>query len=123
MTDKELKRLGRAELIEIIFEQQKRCEEYTAIIDKLKKEQEKKDLCISESGSIAEAEIRLNGVFEAAQAAADQYLSSVRAASQSAEAKLAEAENQCAEMLKSARLQADKIIADAEKKAQPEKDH
>lgn len=123
MTDKELKRLGRAELIEIIFEQQKRCEEYTAIIDKLKKEQEKKDLCISESGSIAEAAIRLNGVFEAAQAAADQYLSSVRAASQSAEAKLAEAENQCAEMLKSARLQADKIIADAEKKAQPEKDH
>ena len=36
-------------------------------------------LLLSEAGSIAEAALRLNGVFEAAQAAADQYLDSVRA--------------------------------------------
>jgi hypothetical protein len=32
---------------------------------------------IEESGSIAEAALKINGVFEAAQAAADQYLDNI----------------------------------------------
>ena len=33
---------------------------------------------MEDSGSIAEAALRLNGIFEAAQKAADQYLESVK---------------------------------------------
>ena len=37
-----------------------------------------RDLRIRESGSIAEAALKVNGIFEAAQAAADQYLENLR---------------------------------------------
>lgn len=118
MTDKELKRLGRAELIDIIFELQKRCDEYDVKVDMLKKNLEKKELCISNAGSIAEAAIQVNGVFEAAQAAADQYLKSIQAANKNMEARIAETEQQKASMLATAKEQADGIVAAAERKAQ-----
>ena len=41
--------------------------------DKLKAELEEKNIKIRKTGSIAEASLKLNGVFEAAQNAADQY--------------------------------------------------
>ena len=44
MTDKELRRLSRAELVDIIFELQKRCEECYGTIDKLPKELHKLSL-------------------------------------------------------------------------------
>ena len=79
MTDKELKRLGRAELIDIIFELQKQCDAYTEQNRELQEKLEKRELYLSEAGSIAEASLQINGVFEAAQAAADQYLQSIHA--------------------------------------------
>jgi len=118
MTDKELKRLGRAELIDIMFELQRRCDEYDAEIDALKSELEEKEICISKAGSIAEAALQLNGVFEAAQAAANQYLASIRAAGRSTEACIAQAEQQKASILADAMEQADEIVAAAERKAQ-----
>ena len=39
---------------------------------------EDRDLIMSHSGSIAEASLRINNIFEAAQKAADQYVDSVR---------------------------------------------
>lgn len=118
MTDKELKHLGRAELIDIIFELQKRCDEYDAEVDTLKRKLDKQELCISNAGSIAEAAIQINGVFEAAQAAANQYLNSIYAANKNMEASIAEAERQKASMLATAREQANGIVAAAEQKAQ-----
>ena len=117
MTDKEFKRLGRAELVDIIFELQKRCDEYDAQIEALRQERAKKELCLSQSGSIAEAALRINGVFEAAQAAADQYLDSVHAANENIEARTAEAERQSAQILEAARKQAEEMLADADRKA------
>lgn len=54
---------------------------------------------LENAGSIAEAALALNGVFEAAQAAADQYLAQVHAA------------NEQSQQL------ADRIVADAQRKA------
>lgn len=79
MTDKELRHLSRVELIDIIYEQQKQLEAEKAVSARLKKKLNEKRLRISEAGSIAEAALKINGVFESAQAAADQYLASVRA--------------------------------------------
>lgn len=39
---------------------------------------ESRDIDVVEAGSIAEAAMRLNGVFEAAQAACDQYIENVK---------------------------------------------
>jgi hypothetical protein len=55
------------------------------LIDRLDKELKttkaqlnKREIAIESAGSIAEAALKLNGVFEAAQKAADQYLENVR---------------------------------------------
>ena len=72
MTDKELKRLSRGELIDIIYELQKQKDAADVRVAQLQEKLNQRELCIAQAGSIAEAAIGLNGVFEAAQAAADQ---------------------------------------------------
>lgn len=79
MTDRELRRLGRAELVDIIYELQSRNQQCEAEIEKLQKALDDKILKIASAGSIAEAALKLSGIFEAAQAAADQYLVSLEA--------------------------------------------
>ena len=129
MTDRELKRLGRAELIDITYEQQKRLEECEETIRELQEKLEEKEIRISKAGSIAEAALRINGVFEAAQSAADQYLVSVRAAGANAEAIVSEAKKQrdaillaakkqAAEILRKAQTSANEMTAAAEKESQ-----
>ena len=79
MTDRELRRLGRAELVDIIYELQSRNQQCEAEIEKLQKALDDKILKIASAGSIAEAALKLSGIFEAAPAAADQYLASLEA--------------------------------------------
>lgn len=78
MTDKEFKRLRRAELVEIVYELQKQNEEKDKQIQALQAQLDERVLQVSTAGSIAEAALRVNKVFEAAQAAADQYLLSLQ---------------------------------------------
>ena len=111
MTDKQLQKLGRRELLQMLLEQAKETERLSqeltetsaqlrqleetyerlrqrldskdAQIHELKTtlqaEREKRDVELQEAGSIAEAALTLNGVFDAAQKAADLYLEQVRA--------------------------------------------
>lgn len=46
--------------------------------DSLQAEKKKREIELEDAGSIAEASLRLNGIFEAAQRAADQYLDNVK---------------------------------------------
>lgn len=78
MTEKELHKLKRAELLEMMLAQSREIESLRARIEQLEEELADREILIQESGSIAEAALKLNGIFEAAQAAADQYLENVR---------------------------------------------
>lgn len=78
MTDKELKKLSRAELLELLLEQVEENEKLCQKNLELEKQLEDRVIKISEAGSIAEAALTLNGVFEAAEAAAKQYLDSLK---------------------------------------------
>ena len=78
MTDKELKRLSRKELLEMLLEQSRLLDSRQAEIDRLKAELENKNILLENAGSIAEAALKISGVFEAAQRAADIYLESVK---------------------------------------------
>lgn len=78
MTDKQFRRLKRIELIEIIYRLQEEEERQQAEIASLKKQLEIRETKLSEAGSIAEAAMKLNDVFESAQAAADLYLEEVK---------------------------------------------
>ncbi len=64
MTERELKKLSRADLLELLLNE--------------RRENEGLRLQLEQAGSIAEAALQLNGVFAAAEAAAEQYLDSVR---------------------------------------------
>lgn len=113
MADKELKRLSRLELVDIIYELQKENNKKDALIQNLQTSLNERTLRISNAGSIAEAAMSLNGVFEAAQAAADQYLASVRAATADAEQILAEAEEKRQKLLSDAEKEAADILCGA----------
>lgn len=78
MTDKELKKLSRTDLLEMLIEQGKEIERLKKIIKICKKELQSRKIMINEAGSIAEASLKLNKIFEDAQKAADQYLLNVR---------------------------------------------
>ncbi len=82
MTDKELKKLTRAELLEMLLIQSREKQQLEKELEEAKKNLEAREILIAESGSIAEAALKLNGVFEAAQKAADQYLENVKRAAE-----------------------------------------
>ena len=78
MTEKELKRLTRADLLEMLIAQS---EELRQVKERLKIAEAalaNRVIEIDNAGSIAEASLRLNGVFEAAQAACEQYTENIR---------------------------------------------
>lgn len=74
MKNNELKRLRRGELLELLVEQGRQMEQLEQELEQAKAELARRDIAIQESGSMAEAALKLNGVFEAADAAARQYL-------------------------------------------------
>lgn len=72
------RRLRRSELLELLIEESKKTEALTQEVADLKAALATRDLKMSTVGSIAEASLVLNGVFEAAQRAADEYLEQVK---------------------------------------------
>ena len=78
MTNNEFKRLKRADLIEIIYQMQENEERYKKAIANMREQLEQRQIQIENAGSIAEAALRLSGIFEAAQMAADRYLENLR---------------------------------------------
>jgi len=78
MNEKKLKKIGKKELLEILLSQAKRIQELEIELEKTKKELSTKQIIIEESGSIAEAALKLNNIFAVAQEAADQYLLNVK---------------------------------------------
>ena len=75
-----LSKLTRKQLLELLLCQTQRVEELESELAALEKKLRERRIAELEAGSIAEAALKLNGVFEAAQAAADQYLENVRTA-------------------------------------------
>lgn len=78
MTDKELKRMSRRDLLELLVFQMEENEKLRKELDAANELLKERDIMISESGSIAEAAMKINGVFQAAERAALQYMHNVR---------------------------------------------
>lgn len=78
MTDKELRRLSRRDLLEMLLSQ---TEENEALRKKLARAEAKlqeRTIVMEKAGSLAEAALSLSGVFQAADEAAQQYVDSLR---------------------------------------------
>lgn len=150
MTDKELKRLSRVELLEMLVETARENEnlqnllkekeeqhqkqinvinsDFNQRMEVLQEQLDEKKLAISKAGSIAEACLQINGIFEAAQASVEQYLINIRnqeelcheiekAAEENAKKKIAEVESEAGKYLAESKTKAAKMLADAEEQA------
>ena len=69
-----LKKLSRQDLMEMLIESERHVQQLEKELEETRKQLEDRKIQIEKAGSIAEAALKLNGIFEAAQAAADQYL-------------------------------------------------
>ena len=77
MDEKQLRRLRRIDLMELLFSQAQEIESLQERVIELEEKLKNREILMAEAGSIAEAALKLNKVFESAQAAADQYLENV----------------------------------------------
>lgn len=82
MTRKEMKRLRRDELLEMLIEQTKRGDALEEEMAQLRTQLQDRQLAIEEAGTLADAALQLNAIFEAADSAAAQYLENVRTLTQ-----------------------------------------
>lgn len=73
----ELKKLRRVELLELLLEERQENEELRRQVEKLKEQLADRNIEVTTAGTLAEAALRLNGVFEAADKAAAQYLENI----------------------------------------------
>ena len=92
MTEKELRKLNRYQLLELLMIQTERVKELETQLAQM----ESRQVQLENLGSMAEASLQLSGVLEAAQKAADLYLEA--------------AKNQAAKMEEEAKQQAQAIL-------------
>lgn len=121
MAEKELRRMSREELVEIIYAMQQSQHQLEQQNEELRARLDERTLKWEQAGSLAEAALSLNHVFEDAQAAADQYLASLKAGETDARAKAdeltAQAQRDADKLLADARREADDIVSRANREA------
>lgn len=128
MTNKELKRMSRAELLEILLTQTREVERLQESLAQAEQKLADQRICIEEAGSIAQAALQLNGVFEAAQAAADQFLRNASEMEERTRAKCQSMEEEtqakCREMIHQAEQEASRYWEDVREQIKdPFRDH
>ena len=115
MADRELRRMHRAELIEIIYALKQSEDQLKAQNAALTAQLQDRQLRLESAGSIAQAALELNNVFAAAQAAADDYLHSVQASLAATAANtLSQARSEAKRILEQAQADADSLKAQAQ---------
>jgi hypothetical protein len=113
MMDKELRKMNRRQLLELLLVQTERADLLQKQLDEARRKLDERSIAIVESGSLAEAALKLSGIFEAAERAAEIYQENLRQraeqgshteaeASARAQAMVEEAERKCRELERAA---------------------
>ena len=108
MVSKELKRLSRRELVDIIYQLKKNEQELQDQISSLQESLQERRIRMSVAGSIAEAATDITNIFAAAQRTADLYLQEISCMKQ-------DAQLECSKMVEDAKDQVVQILSDGEK--------
>lgn len=77
MDEKQLRKLKRSQLLEILYAQSKKIEQLEEENEALKDQLSSRALEMKKAGSLAEQAVRITGLFEKAQEAANLYLQNV----------------------------------------------
>lgn len=108
MTEKELKKLFRKDLRKMIIEQNQELEDTREKLYSAEAALKKREISIDKAGTLAEAALQINEVFDAAQAAGQQYLENIRLLSE-------RQEGICNQLEAESKAEADKILTEAKK--------
>ena len=108
MTDKEIKQMSRSELLELLIAQMEENEILRNRLEKVEAELQSRQISLDKAGSIAEAALLLNGVFQSAEEAARQYLENIRNLSE-------KQEEVCRQLEEQAQENANAIMEEAER--------
>lgn len=117
MTEKDLKKLSRADLLEMLIAQTRENEDLRDQIAELQEKLTSRDISIASAGSIAEASLKLNSVFESAQAAAEQYLDNIHRTEEVNSRMESEAQEKSRQMIEEAKKEAERIKTSAQTEA------
>ena len=124
MKEQDLRKLTRSELLEMLIQQGEELEALQKKMEDYELRLQNRKLQMDQAGSIAEAALKVSGVFEAAEAAASQYLENIKEHSQKQASYTEEArellENtriQCAEMKAKTAAECEKMTQKAKKEA------
>ena len=104
MISKELKKLNRRELVDIIYQLKKNEEQLKEKIASLEADLQDKRIHLSVAGSIAEAATDITGIFSVAQSAADMYLSEIASMKE-------DTGRECAKMIEEAEKKVESTMA------------
>ena len=111
MTERELRKLSRADLLEFLIAQRKENEQLRCILDQTQAQLADRTIQINNAGSIAEASLQLSGVFNAAQESCQCYLDNVRTLSERQTAL-------CQQMERETKEKCERMVAEAEMRSQ-----
>lgn len=78
MTEKDLRKLSRADLLEMLIDQSTEMQRIKKRLHAAEARLSNREIAIDESGTLAEAALKLNGIFQAAQASCAQYTENIR---------------------------------------------
>lgn len=107
--NKELKKLSRRELVDIIYQLKKNEQDLQQEIESLKAEIEDKRIKVSTAGSIAEASASITDLFSTAQNTADLYLQEIEHIKR-------KTDKECARRLEEVNQKIDSILDEAQQK-------
>lgn len=108
MISKDLKKLSRRELMDIIYQMKKNEQQMQEEIASLQEALQEKRIRLSTAGSIAEAAASITNVFSAAQMTANLYLQEISCMKE-------ETEKECAKKIEDANRTVAKILSDGAK--------
>lgn len=111
MTEQELRRLSRSDLLELLLAQRKENEQLRCMLDQAEARLTDRTIQINKAGSLADASLQLSGIFNAAQDACQYYLDNIQQLSERQEAI-------CQQLEAETRERCDRMLAEAEFKAQ-----
>jgi len=108
MLEKEVRKLRKRQLVQIVMEQDRAMAELQQQLELANQKLADRKIVMEESGSIAEAALQINGVFEAANAAAQQYIENIQRME-------AETQEKCEKMEREVTEKCEEMKAEAER--------
>lgn len=124
MKQTDLRSLSRTDLLEMLIEQGEELEKLRSRNGELEQQLHTRSMHVKEAGSLAEAALMVSGIFEAAQAASDQYYQNIQVlakeqeeSTQKAKTLLKETEIQCELMKAQTQQKCDQMIEKAKRES------